>query len=286
MVPWILMLIGIGISAWNISDPSTSFVDSQDFQDRVNLALRHTGDQMLKLSGDQSSSIPPVSQESEHYYVMVLKTNLDYDTLPYILERSLSFHDIRLEYSVIIRDCNSESVRLGYNSTTFKRNEVPCIGRDHEIKCSMIGLHFTQPTPLSAKFEFLGLVILFLGMGLLIVRQLNQLRYKINSGPNSQKQHPFQFGNTLLDHHNQIIEVGKTKVNLTYRESKLLHFLVQNINRVVERDRIIDEVWGNEGVIVGRSLDVFVSRLRKILKDDHSIQIKNVHGVGYRLEVA
>ena len=62
--------------------------------------------------------------------------------------------------------------------------------------------------------------------------------------------------------------------------------MAQHPNEVLSRDTLIAKVWEDEGVIVGRSLDVFISRLRKLLKGDDSVQIKTVHGVGYRLEVS
>jgi DNA-binding response OmpR family regulator len=55
---------------------------------------------------------------------------------------------------------------------------------------------------------------------------------------------------------------------------------------VLERNFIIENVWADEGVLVGRSVDMFVSRLRKLLRDDPSIKLVAVHGVGYRMEVA
>jgi len=61
-------------------------------------------------------------------------------------------------------------------------------------------------------------------------------------------------------------------------------YLIQNKNEILKRVDIQNHVWEEEGVIVGRSLDVFISRLRKIIKEDESLTIKNIHGVGYRLE--
>ena len=74
--------------------------------------------------------------------------------------------------------------------------------------------------------------------------------------------------------------------NLTYREAKLLHLFTNNKNKVLERDFILKSVWEDEGIIVGRSVDVFVSRLRKMLAEDLQVKISAVHGVGYRLEVS
>jgi DNA-binding response OmpR family regulator len=81
------------------------------------------------------------------------------------------------------------------------------------------------------------------------------------------------------------LKIEQETILLTYRESKLLDFLVHHMGQVLARDEILAAVWEEEGIIVSRSLDVFISRLRKILNKNHSVVIKTVHGVGYRLEV-
>jgi DNA-binding response OmpR family regulator len=58
------------------------------------------------------------------------------------------------------------------------------------------------------------------------------------------------------------------------------------MNRLVDREHLQNEIWTSEGVITSRSLDMFVSKLRKKLSDDTSIRIVNIHGRGYKLEVA
>ena len=68
------------------------------------------------------------------------------------------------------------------------------------------------------------------------------------------------------------------------KEARLLKFLAQHKNQVVERDVIMKAIWEDDGYFVARSMDVFISKLRKYLAPDSSIAIKNVHGVGYRLE--
>jgi len=70
------------------------------------------------------------------------------------------------------------------------------------------------------------------------------------------------------------------------KENKILLILAQSPNTVIERARLQKEIWEDEGVIVGRSLDMFISKLRKKLEIDPSIQLVNIHGKGYRLEVS
>ena len=85
---------------------------------------------------------------------------------------------------------------------------------------------------------------------------------------------------------NQQLSVNGTLVDLTTKEAKLLHLFCLNKNKVLNRDIIQKAIWEDEGYFVGRSMDVFISRLRKILSIDPSVSIVNVHGVGYRLEVS
>jgi DNA-binding response OmpR family regulator len=81
------------------------------------------------------------------------------------------------------------------------------------------------------------------------------------------------------------LTVGDKTGALTHREGKLLAYFAERPNTVLPRTDINDAVWGSEGIITGRSLDVFVSRLRKKLAVAEGAEIKTVHGVGYRLVV-
>ena len=93
------------------------------------------------------------------------------------------------------------------------------------------------------------------------------------------------FGQSTLDVANQKLSIRTIQKDLTYRETKLLQVFCRNQNKLLERDLILKAVWEDEGVLVGRSVDVFVSRLRKLLKEDETVKIVNVHSVGYRFEV-
>lgn len=70
---------------------------------------------------------------------------------------------------------------------------------------------------------------------------------------------------------------------LTQREGELLKLLIEHRNQLLKRSEILRRIWGEDDYFLGRSLDVFISRLRKYLKADEAIRIENVHGVGFRL---
>jgi two-component system, OmpR family, response regulator VicR len=94
-----------------------------------------------------------------------------------------------------------------------------------------------------------------------------------------------QIGRLTFDSSNQQLTDGKKSHQLTYRESELLKLFAQNINQVVKREEILVKIWGNDQFFSSRSLDVFVSRLRKLLRSDPSVRIENIHNVGYRLSI-
>jgi two-component system, OmpR family, response regulator len=98
--------------------------------------------------------------------------------------------------------------------------------------------------------------------------------------------HLIKFGNSVLDTTNHTVYTEGASTQLTFRESKLLQLFCQHKGKLLERDFILKSVWGDEVIIVGRSIDVFVSRLRKLLKDNPFVKISNVHSVGYRFDLS
>jgi DNA-binding response OmpR family regulator len=95
----------------------------------------------------------------------------------------------------------------------------------------------------------------------------------------------FTVGGFSFDPLNLTLKNNSTEKTLTQKEAEVLKLLYQNRDRVLKREEILKEVWGDDDYFMGRSMDVFISKLRKYLKEDPSIQIVNYHGVGFRLEV-
>lgn len=93
----------------------------------------------------------------------------------------------------------------------------------------------------------------------------------------------FAIGRYVFRPGNQELSLGEQQVALTHRESELLLILAESVNNIVRREDILNRVWGNDHFFSSRSLDVFISRLRKHLSGDPAIRIDNVHNVGYRL---
>ncbi len=93
----------------------------------------------------------------------------------------------------------------------------------------------------------------------------------------------FQFGTYRFDYKNLTLQHGDKEKRLTQKEADLLLLFQKNKNRVLPRATILEQIWGENDYFLGRSLDVFISRLRKYLRDDPSIRIENIHGVGFKL---
>ncbi len=88
----------------------------------------------------------------------------------------------------------------------------------------------------------------------------------------------FSFKNLSLSYNE-----GEPRI-LTQREAELLLLFIQNKNEVMKRSFILESIWGENDYFMGRSLDVFISRLRKYLKQDASLKIENIHGIGFKLK--
>jgi two-component system, OmpR family, response regulator len=95
----------------------------------------------------------------------------------------------------------------------------------------------------------------------------------------------YQIGRYIFDHKNMILRLDEEERVLTRKENALLKLLYENRNHLLTREIALKSVWGNDDYFIGRSMDVFIAKLRKYLKDDPSIYITNVHGTGFKLEM-
>ena len=91
---------------------------------------------------------------------------------------------------------------------------------------------------------------------------------------------------TLRFAYNELKIYGDTvTTSLTQREADLLKFFVLHINKILKREELLLNVWGNDDYFLGRSMDVFITKLRKYLKPDPAIALETIHGVGFRLQI-
>ena len=96
----------------------------------------------------------------------------------------------------------------------------------------------------------------------------------------------YTVGKYQFDSHNYLIFNENEKIKLTQRESELLNLFLDNKNIVLKREEILKSLWGDDDYFMGRSLDVFISRLRKIMANENGIIIENLHGIGFRFNIS
>jgi DNA-binding response OmpR family regulator len=96
----------------------------------------------------------------------------------------------------------------------------------------------------------------------------------------------YSIGKYSFDTKNYLLFNENEKITLTEREAELLQLFLDNTNVVLKREQILKQLWGDDDYFMGRSLDVFISRLRKILATETGIAIENLHGIGFRFSLA
>lgn len=287
----VLVVAGLLFTQFVWLTPGANKADKLYFAKKVNLALRRTAHHLLIEKGDSTSRILPVQQLNATTFLVRLERPFDYGRLPALLQQSLAIHQINSNYDVAVLDCVNGELQLGYNFQDAKAgDEVPCGGRQQGRGCYNLQVVFATPEAHGQQ----STVWLSWGFGLFLVGGAYivwQRKNRVTKSPvlpadsTHKAENLIQLGQVSFNSSNQSVNVAGISHALTYREAKLFHLFVRHPNEILERDFILKSVWEDEGIIVGRSVDVFVSRLRKLLQPDPTVRIVAVHGVGYRLDV-
>lgn len=118
---------------------------------------------------------------------------------------------------------------------------------------------------------------------------MEELLYRIESilrrvrGKRAKDVIVYQIGNYHFDAQKQTLEIGGEAKKLTTKESELLNLLAANANNILERNYALKTIWVDDNYFNARSMDVYITKLRKLLKDDNNVAIINIHGKGYKL---
>jgi len=119
----------------------------------------------------------------------------------------------------------------------------------------------------------------------LILRIKAILRRYNEAADNKPANSIFEFGNFKFDYNKQLLINGKHEQKLTSKEAELLKLLCENINNVLDRSAALNKIWYDDSYFNARSMDVYITKLRKYLKEDPEVNLINVHGVGFKLVV-
>jgi DNA-binding response OmpR family regulator len=113
-----------------------------------------------------------------------------------------------------------------------------------------------------------------------LILRINNILKRVYSSVNDE----YQVSSTVLRFNTLELICGKRKEKLTLKEAQLLRYFIINKNKILAREDILTEIWGEDDYFLGRSMDVFISRLRKYVSEDTNIDIRTVRGTGFILE--
>jgi hypothetical protein len=264
-----------------------SMAGNDDFDiARREVLLRGIGHELLLQSGDRTSRVLPVKKIAENEYQIRFENELTFqpDSLVNTTRRLLANDPLTRDYVVNVLTCGNSSVAYGYAISKNKKNDiVPCRGRKQPRACYMINVKF-KPTGITTSKNgyLLGSLPFLAFVGFIFFRSFKPRR----ALPSGQRTRTFNFGSVLFDVQERQLVINKKTASLTGTETRLLLIFALSPNETIERSRLQKEIWEDEGVIVGRSLDMFISKLRKKLELDPNINIVVIRGKGYKLEVS
>ena len=278
----VIACIGILLTARFTSKEKNQYENSQTV-----VALRNVAHQTLLISGDSLSPVPPVQKTGKAQYKISFNSSVSIhpDSLVESFINSFDEYAHRQHYLVEVKECISNEIVYAYEMFGTKDESViPCTNRSLSENCYTISVLFHD----SGFFEsnspiyIIGSSLIFFAFisGSYLSKSSKKSTFNNQSNPEHIELGMFQFFPMELQ-----LSFQSEVIALTSKEAELLTILSENLNQIVSREKLEKEIWEDKGVIVGRSLDVFISKLRKKLKKDPAIQLVNVHGVGYKLNI-
>ena len=257
-----------------------------NFTETVKVALRETGHKLLLTNNDSTSLILPITKISDNRYEIAFQKALSIspDSLVSFIKQSLKAANLPKRYIVEVVNCNNnDDVSYSFQITGINETDIiPCLERKLPADCYTIQVVFLE-SQLPHIFKnpyFLLMLIIIVICWLLYKKKFSTKTNQTNSNLPYSKIGHYKF----YKDQNKLIK-ERIEIKLSVKECELIAMLSANQNQVVKRDVLVKEIWEDNGVYVDRSLDTFISKLRKKFKDDPFINIVNIHGVGYKLEV-
>lgn len=283
LVTALAAILFLSIAAVMKTSPRQEFLEK-----RAALVVRDVGHRLLLQAGDSASRVLPVKLLGHGIFQLEFENRFAFmpDSLVKIVSQDLAVSDLPLNYMVNVFDCADHDMVYGFEIRHGEADVIPCKGRMQPGGCYFIQIAFFDLTD-SSSFNVYHLSILALA-GITFFALIGTWAFRKNRAPAVPVNEPNDYvviGPYKFNAHKKILWTGTETISLSDKESKLLGILAASPNQLIDRNHLLKEVWENEGVITGRSLDVFVSRLRKKLGQRDNIRITNVHGRGYKLEV-
>ena len=270
------------IIAWQFSD---SVRKNNNKSELVKIALREVGHQLLLSNQDSISLVLPVVVLEKSKYKLSFQEQLSIEpnSLVNFVQKSFEKAALSKYYRVEVINCSDKDVAYSYEIKGSKEvSIIPCRSRILPKNCYTISIHFTDKTTFSFVSKlFLAALVLFT---LVLLQFVFRKREQVVKPEDSDEKHNVIVDFIFYPEQNKLVKEA-IEISLSKKECELLAIFVAKPNQVIRREELTKRVWEDHGVFVGRSLDTYISKLRKKLKADTTIKIINIHGIGYRLEI-
>src|SRR6187455_1925703 len=247
----------------------------------IEVVLRDIGHQLLLSANDSSSRVLPVKKLNENTYQISFQHDFGFisDTLINLVQRTFQKNALANDYIVNLRNCKQNETVFAFEINNQTGDLTPCKGRTLEVGCYVIEIELLKKN----KFNFFWLLLLIIPLIYLGFYMKDKFRKKEEKESIVDNSDYIQLGNFKFYTDNNVLKIENKSITLSEKETKALKIFAENINQIVEREKLMKEIWEDEGIVViSRNVDVLVSKLRKKLSDDNSFKFINVHGRGYK----
>lgn len=268
---------------------SKNYSQPNNKEQHINVSLRMIGHKILLSIGDSTTRVLPIKNIDGRYKIhFASEIAFNPEKFVDIINRIVFETRIADKYIVEFEQCETKAIVYSYEYGRESYPEIiPCRTRPLPKDCynlfftileDKIIIEDTLITKIEEKDNSKYYIVLIALINIFLASYF--FRKKILNFKN--KPEVLNIGQYNFNKHNMMLSYNSNEIELTSKEADLLILFHKSANKVLEREFILKEVWGDEGDYVGRTLDVFISKLRKKLELDAKIKIINVRGVGYK----
>lgn len=259
------------------------------------VTMRMIGHQILHSVGDSTSLVKPITKNGDQYKIsFASEFGFLPDNITPIIDSLIAANGISKNYVVEFASCDSglivHSYMVGESVDLGACQGRPITADCYDLFITLVDDEYgesamSEPMVVMDGDENAGTGINWLTIFILVIAALLGLILYLISQKSGKNEDPnvIKIGEFLFNKRNMELSIHDSKIELTSKEADLLQMLSESANDTVERDDILKQVWGDEGDYVGRTLDVFISKLRKKLEADSNVRIVNIRGIGYKL---
>jgi DNA-binding winged helix-turn-helix (wHTH) protein len=248
----------------------------------LEVVLRNLGHQLLLTAKDSTSRVLPVKKLNENTYQISFQNDFSFvsDTLINLVQRTFQKAALPTEYIVSLKNCKQNETVFAFEINSHTVDLTGCRGRKLEVGCYVIEIDFLK----TDRFDFFWLLLLIIPLSLVGFYVKNKFRKQEEKESIIVDNEYIQLGIFKFYADNNVLKSENNNITLSEKETNALKIFAENINQIVEREKLMKAIWEDKGIVViSRNVDVLVSKLRKKLSDDNSIKFINVPGRGYKM---